>query len=69
MLHGRFCAQCGQKAAALNPSVGEFLHELVSRRSGRNYPQHLYFALHVHAGWFFAGAVALAVVLPVVFRR
>ena len=30
---------------------------LVARRSGRNYPQHLYFALHVHAAWFFAGAV------------
>jgi hypothetical protein len=31
------------------------------RRSGRNYPQHLYFSLHVHAAWFFAGAVAGAV--------
>ena len=27
---------------------------LVRRRSGHNYPQHLYFALHVHAMWFFA---------------
>ncbi len=34
---------------------------LVIRRSGRNYPQHLYFSLHVHAAWFFAGAVAGAV--------
>ncbi|HEX2341986.1 MAG TPA: hypothetical protein VHI98_16040 [Vicinamibacterales bacterium] len=25
------------------------------RRSGRNYPQHLYFSLHVHAAWFFCG--------------
>ena len=30
---------------------------LAARRSGRNYPQHLYFALHVHAAWFFAGTV------------
>lgn len=34
---------------------------LTVRKSGRNYPQHLYFALHVHAAWFFAGAVAGAV--------
>ena len=33
---------------------------LAARRSGRNYPQHLYFAMHVHAAWFFAGAVAVA---------
>jgi hypothetical protein len=33
---------------------------LAARRSGRNYPQHLYFAMHVHAAWFFAGAVAAA---------
>ena len=33
---------------------------LTARRSGRNYPQHLYFALHVHAAWFFAGGVAAA---------
>ena len=25
---------------------------LTVRRSGRNYPQQLYFALHVHAAWF-----------------
>jgi hypothetical protein len=29
-----------------------------SRRSDRNYPQHLYFSLHIHAAWFFAGIVA-----------
>lgn len=29
-------------------------------RSGRNYPQHLYFALHLHAAWFFAGSVVAA---------
>jgi hypothetical protein len=28
------------------------------RRSGHTYPQHLYFALHVHAAWFFALAVS-----------
>lgn len=39
---------------------------VVFRRSGRNYPQHLYFALHVHAAWFAAGAavVAVSLVLP-----
>jgi hypothetical protein len=31
---------------------------LAARPSGRNYPQHLYFAMHVHAVWFAAGAVA-----------
>jgi hypothetical protein len=33
---------------------------LAARRSGRNYPQHLYFALHLHAAWFFAGSVVAA---------
>jgi len=33
------------------------------RRTGRNYPQHLYFALHVHAAWFAAGATAAAAAL------
>jgi len=28
------------------------------RRSGHTYPQHLYFALHVHAAWFFALVVS-----------
>jgi uncharacterized protein DUF3667 len=31
-----------------------------SRRLGRNYPQHLYFALHVHAAWFAAAALVAA---------
>ena len=26
---------------------------LMARRSGRTYPQHLYFSLHLHAAWFF----------------
>lgn len=30
---------------------------LVRRGSGHTYPQHLYFALHVHAAWFFANAL------------
>jgi hypothetical protein len=34
---------------------------LVTRRSGRHYPQHLYFALHVHAAWFAAEALAAGV--------
>jgi hypothetical protein len=29
---------------------------LVRRKSGLNYPQHLYFALHVHAMWFLVDA-------------
>jgi hypothetical protein len=38
---------------------------LVTRGSGHNYPQHLYFALHVHAAWFLALTVgALGRLLP-----
>lgn len=37
-----------------------WLVHVVCRRAGRNYPQHLYFALHVHAALFAAGAVAAA---------
>ena len=33
---------------------------LVCRRSGRNYPQHLFFAFHVHAAMFAAGALLAA---------
>jgi hypothetical protein len=32
--------------------VSAFLVQVVARRSGRTYPQHLYFALHVHAALF-----------------
>jgi len=34
---------------------------LAERRSGHNYPQHLYFALHVHAAWFLAGTLSVAI--------
>src|SRR5690349_6660924 len=27
-LAGPYCGSCGQKTAALNPSIGDFLHEL-----------------------------------------
>ncbi len=38
-----------------------WLVHLATRRTSGNFPQHLYFALHVHAAWFAAGAlVALA---------
>lgn len=38
---------------------------LVTRGSGHNYPQHLYFALHVHAAWFLALTIgALGRLLP-----
>ena len=33
------------------------LVQLVCRRSGRNYPQHLFFALHLHAALFAVGTV------------
>ena len=32
--------------------LGALLVQLVTRRSGKTYPQHLYFALHVHAVYF-----------------
>ena len=39
---------------------------LAARRARRNYPQHLYFALHVHAAWFFAmTAFVLGAAIPV----
>lgn len=31
------------------------------RRTRRNYPQHLYFALHVHAAWFAVSALVAAI--------
>jgi hypothetical protein len=34
---------------------------LVAWKSGRNYPQHLYFSMHVHSAWFVAGATAGAI--------
>jgi hypothetical protein len=34
---------------------------LVAWKSGHNYPQHLYFSMHVHSAWFVAGAAAGAV--------
>jgi hypothetical protein len=39
---------------------------LLSGHRERHYPQHLYFALHTHAAWFFAGVVSAAgkMVLP-----
>jgi uncharacterized protein DUF3667 len=39
---------------------------VAARRSGRHYPEHLYFAMHVHAAWFFAGTMwAAAGFLPI----
>ena len=35
------------------------------RDTGRNYPDHMLFALHVHAAWFGAGALAAFVTLAV----
>jgi hypothetical protein len=40
-----------------------WLVALVRRRSGRNYPSHFVFALHVHAAFFVARAAATAVTL------
>jgi hypothetical protein len=42
---------------------------LTRRKSGRNYPQHLYFAMHVHAVAFSAATIVVAaniVVIPYV---
>jgi hypothetical protein len=40
------------------------------RRAGRHYPQHLYFALHVHAAWFAAATIGvLGVHLPGLLGR
>jgi hypothetical protein len=41
------------------------------RKSGHNYPQHLYFALHVHAAWFALAACAAAasLVMPSLFAE
>jgi len=50
----------------LVPVFGAFVM-LSRRRSGYNYPQHLYFALHVHSVWFFAftvGSLARLVHVP-----
>jgi hypothetical protein len=30
---------------------------LAARGTGRHYPEHLYFSMHVHAAWFFAGII------------
>jgi hypothetical protein len=40
--------------------LNAWLVGLAWRRRRRNYPQHLYFALHVHAAWFAAGALVAA---------
>jgi len=44
---------------------------LAWQRKKRNYPQHLYFALHVHAAWFAAAALigAVQLALPSVMPR
>ncbi|MGH8639496.1 MAG: DUF3667 domain-containing protein, partial [Burkholderiales bacterium] len=41
----------------LVPLFAWFVH-IACRRTGRYYPQHLFFALHVHAAWFAVGALA-----------
>src|SRR5262249_52469385 len=33
---------------------------LTARRSGRRYPEHLYFSMHLHAAWFFTGTLWVA---------
>ena len=38
-----------------------FLVGIAFRKTGSNYPHHLYFALHVHAAWFAAAAVVVAI--------
>ena len=43
----------------LVPLFASLLH-LTWRRSGYNFPGHLYFAMHIHAVWFAAAAVLVA---------
>ena len=43
----------------LVPLFASLLH-LAWRRSGYNFPGHLYFAMHIHAVWFAAAAVVVA---------
>ena len=51
----------GPRAMFVLVPVFAWLAGRAARRSRRHYPQHLYFALHVHAAWFAVAAlVALA---------
>jgi hypothetical protein len=45
--------------------LGALLVQIVTWRSGRTYPQHLYFALHVHAAYF--AVLALTTLLEWLF--
>jgi hypothetical protein len=47
--------------------LGALLVQLVTRRSGRNYPQHLYFALHLHAAYF--ALLAVTTVLELLHNK
>jgi Protein of unknown function (DUF3667) len=47
------------RAMAVLVPVLAVLVMLLSGRRERHYPQHLYFALHTHAAWFFAAAVSV----------
>lgn len=46
-----------QRAMFVLVPVFAALVMLVRRQSGLNYPQHLYFALHIHAMWFLVDAL------------
>jgi Protein of unknown function (DUF3667) len=54
------------RAMAVLVPVLAVLVMLLSGHRERHYPQHLYFALHAHAAWFFAGIVSVigALALP-----
>lgn len=52
-------AQWVPRAMAVLVPVLAALLMLLSGHRERHYPQHLYFALHVHAAWFFVGIVSL----------
>ena len=43
--------------------ISAFLVQLATRRTGRNYPQHLSFALHIHAAFFALLAATIVVEL------
>jgi hypothetical protein len=61
---GETIAHWGPRAMFVLVPVFAWLVGLAWRRRGHHYPQHLYFALHVHAAWF--AVAALVVVLRLV---
>ncbi|HEY3093149.1 MAG TPA: DUF3667 domain-containing protein [Vicinamibacterales bacterium] len=62
---GETIAHWGPRAMFVLVPVFAWLVNLAWRRRGRHYPQHLYFALHVHAAWFAVAALVVVLRLAV----